>query len=131
MLQCNMNAGENVVRLHGPKTPVEAANAPSFSPSAAAWSMWRRWFDGWEGGAAKLAEHTLRQAWVLEPAGLLLTSTMRCKSLADRMTDAWLGALGFSTRSERLRLQHEINRLASQVLDLEERLEDAARGEVP
>lgn len=125
------------MRLHA--TPTAPSNAPpttgadhasdASSPDAAMWSLWKRWFEAWEPGAARVAEQALRQPWVLEPAGFVLTSLMRAKIASDRMTDAWLGAFGLSSKREQLRLRHEINTLSSRLLDLQERLEHGEPGD--
>jgi hypothetical protein len=128
MLQCNMDAGATLVRLPGSPSPKPSANATTGADVLR--DGWKRWFDAWESTTARVAEHTLRQSWLLEPSGMLLTGAMRVKALSDRMTDAWLGALGFSTRTEQLRMQHEINTLHSRILDLQEQL-DAPRTETP
>lgn len=107
--------------------PASDARTPD-SVASSMWSMWKRAFDAWEPGAARVAEQALRQPWVLEPAGFVLTSLMRAKIVSDRMTDAWLGALGLATRTEQLRLHHEINTLRSRLLDLQERLDTGESG---
>jgi hypothetical protein len=127
MLQCNM-AGASFVRLHRPQSPNPSASASSAPGVDAIHAGWRRWFDAWESSTARLAEQTLRQSWLLEPSGMLLSGAMRFKALTDRMTEAWLGALGLSTRSAQLRMQHEINTLQSRLLDLQERLDDPGQG---
>lgn len=124
------------MRLHATRSPSSDASSPADAsrssspdaPDAALWSLWKRWFEAWEPGAARVAEQALRQSWVLEPAGFVLTSLMRAKVASDRVTEAWLGAFGLSSRTEQLRLRHEINTLSSRLLDLQERLEHGEGG---
>jgi hypothetical protein len=112
MLHCNIDAGDNVVPLHPPPPPSD--------PTDQVWSVWRRWFDAWEGTTARVLEHGLRSPWLLEPGGALLTGMMRLKSMGDRWVDAWWSAFGLATRREQERALHELNRLHSRLLDLEE-----------
>jgi hypothetical protein len=107
MLHCNMDEPQ-------------PANEPG---GAQAWSAWRRWFDAWEGATARVLEQGLKNPWLLEPGGALLTGVMRLKSLSDRWVDAWWSAFGLATRREQERALHELNRLHSRLLDLEERRE--------
>lgn len=121
------------MRLHAQGPQTRASNsAPGAIPGeAAVWATWKRWFDDWETNAARIAESALRQPWLLEPAGAVLTAALRAKIMSDRVTDAWLGVLGLSSRREQLRLRHEINALHSRLLDLQERLEAGDGGGVP
>ncbi len=90
------------------------------------WKTWKKAFDAWETSTAQMLEPWLRSPTLLEPAGSALSATMRLKSMSDRAAAAWWGAMGLPTKRDQERALHQLNRLESRLLDLEERLEDQA-----
>lgn len=91
------------------------------------WELWKKGFDAWESRTAQFMETVLKSPSVLEPAGALLSATMRTKALVDQAAAQWWGAMGLSTRRDQERLLHAVNQLHSKLLDLEERLQDGEK----
>jgi Poly(R)-hydroxyalkanoic acid synthase subunit (PHA_synth_III_E) len=86
------------------------------------WEMWKKGFDAWENATAKYLEVVLSSPLVLEPAGKILSATMKVKVAQD---DAWSRlwkSAGLPTRRDQERLHHAVNQLSSKLLDLEEML---------
>ena len=91
------------------------------------WKNWKRAFDAWEAEAAKLNEKILESPVVLEPAGTLLSGTMKLKAAADRAVAAWWGGWGLPTKRDQERALYQLNQLQSRLFDLEEQLAELRR----
>jgi len=83
---------------------------------------WKKGFDAWEQSTAKVMEEWLKSPAVLEPSGFLLSTFMRMKKASDAAMAAWWGAVGLPTRDMQEKTLHEIHRMQSKILDLEEQL---------
>jgi hypothetical protein len=90
------------------------------------WDMWKKGFAAWEGATAGYLEKLLANPSLLGPAGALLTAAMKTKAASDKATASWWAAVGLPTRRDQERALHKLNQLESRLLDLEEKLEDAA-----
>jgi len=91
------------------------------------WDTWKKGFDVWERHTATLLEQWLQSSVVLEPAGALLSMSMRAKAASDRAMAQWWSTWGLPTRADQERALHTLNQLQSRLIDLEERLEDLQR----
>ncbi len=91
------------------------------------WNTWKKGFDAWEAKTAKLVERWMESPLVLEPAGAMLTSSMKLRAANQAALASWWAAWGLPTKRDQERTLHLLNRLESKILDLEERLEDAER----
>jgi hypothetical protein len=91
------------------------------------WDTWKKGFDAWENATAKYTEHWMKSPMVLGPMGTLLGSTMKAKAAYDKAVAAWVGSLGMATKRDQERTLHTLNQLESRLLDLEERLAEAAQ----
>ena len=90
----------------------------------AAWDMWKKGFDAWEGATAKYLESVMKSPLVLEPAGAALSATMKAKAAREKaIAQAW-AALGLPTRRDQERILHALNQIQSRLIDLEEKLEE-------
>ncbi len=90
---------------------------------------WKKGFDAWENAAAKVNEVWLKSPLVLTPAGAVLTAAMKAKAAQDRALASFWGSVGLPTKRDQERSLHLLNKLESRILDLEEKLEAAQRGE--
>lgn len=88
------------------------------------WETWKRGFDVWEAKTAEFFEAVLRNPKVLEPAGAMLTASMKVKAATDEAMATWWRSWGLPTRRDQERTLHALNQLNSRLLDLEERLAD-------
>lgn len=84
--------------------------------------QWKKSFDVWEQSTAKIMEEWMKSPAVLEPSGFVLSAVMRMKKMSDATMSAWWGAMGLPTRDMQERTLHEIHRMQSKILDLEELL---------
>ena len=84
--------------------------------------QWKKSFDAWEQATAKMTEELMKSPLMLGPSGAMLSGLMRMKKTSDAVMSAWWGALGLPTRHAQERTLHEIHRLQSKLLDLEEQL---------
>lgn len=91
------------------------------------WDTWKKGFDAWENATAKYTEHWMKSPMVLGPMGTLLGSTMKAKAAYDKAVAQWVGSLGMATKRDQERTLHTLNQLESRLLDLEERLAEAAQ----
>lgn len=89
------------------------------------WDQWKKGFETWEGRTADLLENVLKSPTVLQPAGSLLTLTMKAKARTDRAVAGLWSTLGLPTRRDQERTLHALNQLNSRLVDLEEKLADA------
>ncbi|MCC6527937.1 MAG: hypothetical protein IT373_35150, partial [Polyangiaceae bacterium] len=48
------------------------------------WDLFKKYFNAWEAESAKLFEAWLKSPLVLEPAGGMLTATMKAKAASDK-----------------------------------------------
>lgn len=97
----------------------------------AAWDMWKKGFDAWEGATAKYLESVMKSPLLLEPAGAALSATMKAKAAREKaIAQAW-AMLGLPTRRDQERILHALNQIQSRLIDLEERMEDAGRPAAP
>ena len=64
----------------------------------------------------------LKNPKVLEPAGAMLTATMKMKAASDKAMANFWGSWGLPTKRDQERTLHALNQLNSRLLDLEERL---------
>ena len=87
------------------------------------WETWKKGFDVWENKTAELFEAVLKNPKVLEPAGALLSVTMKLKAKTDNAMTTWWATWGLPTKRDQERTLHALNQLNSRLLDLEERLE--------
>ena len=88
------------------------------------WETWKKGFDVWESKTAELFEQVLKSPLLLEPAGQLLTQTLKWKTASDKAWATWWGSLGLATKRDQERALHALNQLQSRLLDLEERLQN-------
>lgn len=86
------------------------------------WQQWKKGFDSWENKTAELMEQVLKNPRVLEPAGALLTASMKMKAATDKAMATWWGSWGLPTKRDQERTLHALNQLNSKLIDLEERL---------
>ena len=84
------------------------------------WEQWKKGFDAWEAATAKWLEVVLKSPLVLEPAGAMLTATMKMKVAQDEAWARMWNAIGLPSRRDQERLAYELDRLASRVIDLED-----------
>ncbi len=88
------------------------------------WKMWKKSFDSWENATAAYVEEVLKSPLVLGPSGTLLSEAMKARAkVNDRLAGFW-GGIGLPTKRDQERGLHALNRLQSQLHDLEERLAD-------
>lgn len=85
--------------------------------------QWKKGFDQWEQATAKVFEEWLKSPLVLEPSGAMLTMAMKLKKASDEAMQQWWGAMGLPTKRTQDRTLHELQRLQSRIIDLEELLE--------
>ena len=90
------------------------------------WETWKKGFDAWENATAKYTEHWMKSPAVLGPTGMMLGSVMKAKAAYDKAAAQWVGSLGMATKRDQERTLHTLNQLESRLLDLEERLAEAA-----
>jgi hypothetical protein len=88
------------------------------------WETWKKGFDAWENATAQYLELVLKSPLVLWPAGMMLTSVMKTKAAIDKSVAQTWGLAGLPTKRDQERALHQLHRLESKILDLEERLED-------
>ena len=88
------------------------------------WDAWKKGFDVWEQKNAEMFETVLKNPKVLEPAGAMLTASMKLKAASDKAMALWWGGWGLPTRADQERTLHALNHLTSRLLDLEERLNE-------
>ena len=88
------------------------------------WKLWKSGFDRWETTTAEYLESALQKASVLGPAASLLRVVMQAKIESSRMVDKGMRAIGLTSRDQQDRALHRINQLESQVLDLQEELQE-------
>lgn len=86
------------------------------------WDTWKKGFDVWEKKTAELLETAMKNPKVLEPAGAMLSATMKMKAASDQAMAQWWSAWGLPTRKDQERTLHQLNQLQSRLLDLEEKL---------
>jgi len=89
--------------------------------------QWKKSFDAWEQATAKMTEELMKSPLMLGPSGAMLLGLMRMKKTSDAVMSAWWGVLGLPTRHAQERTLHEIHRLQSKLLDLEETLQNERR----
>jgi len=89
------------------------------------WETWKKGFDVWEQKTAELFETVLKNPKVLEPAGAMLSASMKLKAKSDQAMATWWGSWGLPTKKDQERTLHALNQLNSRLLDLEERLAEA------
>jgi len=90
------------------------------------WNTWKKGFDAWENASAKYMEHVMKSPFVLGPTGAMLGSVMKAKAAYDKAAAQWVGSMGMATKRDQERTLHTLNQLESRLLDLEERLAEAA-----
>ncbi|MBS1151243.1 MAG: hypothetical protein H6Q89_2941 [Myxococcaceae bacterium] len=88
------------------------------------WDTWKKGFDVWEQKTAELMETVLKNPKVLEPAGAMMSASMKMKAASDKAMATWWGSWGLPTKRDQERTLHALNQLNSRLLDLEERLAD-------
>ncbi len=88
------------------------------------WKILKSGFDRWESTTAEYLDKALQSPAFLGPSGQLLKVVMRGKSATNRVMARGLGALGATSRTEQDKALHRINQLESQILDLQEEIED-------
>jgi hypothetical protein len=86
------------------------------------WDQWKKGFDVWEAKTAELMEQMLKNPSVLEPAGAMLSASMKLKTATDKAMATWWAAWGLPTKRDQERTLHTLNQLNSRLIDLEERL---------
>lgn len=84
--------------------------------------QWKKGFDAWERSTSNYLDEWLKSPAALEPSGFLLSALMRMKKASDAAMASWWGAMGLPTRDMQERTLHEIHRMQSKILDLEEQL---------
>lgn len=88
------------------------------------WKIWKSGFDRWETITAEYLETSLQKPSFLGPSATMLGVFMKAKIRLAKVKERGLSKLGITTREERERALHKINQLESQVLDLQEELEE-------
>lgn len=88
------------------------------------WETWKKGFDVWEQKTAEVFETVLKNPKVLEPAGAMLSASMKMKAASDKAMANWWGSWGLPTKRDQERTLHALNQLNSRLHDLEERLAD-------
>ena len=88
------------------------------------WETWKKGFDVWEAKTAELFEAALKNPKFLEPAGAMLTASMKLKAASDKAMANFWSSWGLPTRRDQERTLHALNQLNSRLLDLEERLNE-------
>ncbi|MDP3276554.1 MAG: poly(R)-hydroxyalkanoic acid synthase subunit PhaE [Deltaproteobacteria bacterium] len=88
------------------------------------WDQWKKGFDKWESNTAERLERWLRSPAVLTPGGALLSAALRLKATRDASIEFVLSSMRLPTRTEQERTLYELQRLRSQVMDLQELIED-------
>jgi hypothetical protein len=124
--------GDNLVPIRDEANDRATASRPGAANGATGNPPWKQWFDAWDANATQTFEQVLRNPSMLEMGGACLTGMMRMWSATQRARDAWWSAWGLPTRREQERLLHELQRLQSRVIDLQEELQtrdDEARHE--
>ena len=86
------------------------------------WDQWKKGFDVWENKTAELMEQLLKNPRVLEPAGAMMTASMKLKAATDKAMATWWASWGLPTKRDQERTLHTLNQLNSRLIDLEERL---------
>ncbi|MBI4950402.1 MAG: hypothetical protein HY908_00065 [Myxococcales bacterium] len=86
------------------------------------WDLFKKYFNAWEAESAKLFEAWLKSPLVLEPAGGLLTASMKAKAASDKAVAKLWASLGLPTRRDQERTLHALNQIQSRLIDLEEKL---------
>ncbi len=89
------------------------------------WDAWKKGFDVWEQKTAELLETMMKNPKVLEPAGVMLTASMKLKAASDKAMATWWGSWGLPTKKDQERTLHALNQLNSRLIDLEERLAES------
>ena len=89
------------------------------------YKLWKKGFDKWESATAEYLEELLESPAVLKPSGKMLEAAMKTKSSLDEAAKKWWSAWGLPTKHDQERTLHQINRLESRLLDLEEELRRA------
>jgi hypothetical protein len=89
------------------------------------WEQWKAGFDAWEGKTAELFEQLLKNPRILEPAGAVLTASMKLKAASENAMASWWSLWGLPTKRDQERTLHTLNQLNSRLIDLEERLAEA------
>ncbi len=89
------------------------------------WDTWKKGFDVWEQKTAEMFESVLKNPKFLEPAGTMLTASMKLKAASDKAMAQWWAGWGLPTRKDQERTLHALNQLNSRLIDLEERLAEA------
>ena len=93
---------------------------------ATSWSGWKKSLYAWEESTARYLEQVLRSPMLVAPAGVWLRALSIAKTTAERGAAAWWSGVGLPTRADQERLAHAVNEMQSRLLDLEERLAEAA-----
>ena len=86
------------------------------------WQQWKKGFDAWENRTAELMEQMLKNPSILEPAGKMLTVSMKLKAASDKALATFWSNWGLPTKRDQERTLHSLNQLNSRLIDLEERL---------
>ena len=86
------------------------------------WQQWKKGFDAWENKTAELMEQWLKNPAILEPAGKMLTVSMKLKAASDKAMANFWSSWGLPTKRDQERTLHSLNQLNSRLIDLEERL---------
>lgn len=115
--------GDNLVPIRDEANDRASAPRPGAANGGAGVPPWKQWFEAWDASATQTFEQVLRNPGLLEMGGACLTAMMRMWSATQRTRDAWWSAWGLPTRREQERLLHELQRLQSRVIDLQEELQ--------
>lgn len=86
------------------------------------WETWKKGFKRWEKTTAEYLEKVLRSSAVLYPSGKLLNMSMEAKGKVDEAAKKWWGSWGLPTKYDQERTLHQLNKLESRLLDMEEEL---------
>jgi hypothetical protein len=88
------------------------------------WKIWKSGFDRWESTTAEYLDKALQSPAFLGPTGNLLKVVMKTKSTTNRAMARGWNALGKMSREDQDRALHRINDLESQILDLQEEIQE-------
>ena len=88
------------------------------------WELYKKYFNVWENATAEYMEHWLKSPMILEPAGAMLSASMKFKAQADKKAASFWGNIGLPTKQDQERALHKLNQLESKLLDLEEKLSE-------
>jgi hypothetical protein len=92
------------------------------------YDAYKKSFEAWENLTADLLEKWTKSPLMLKPMAVLLTQAMKAKGSHEKMMSAWWTMMGLPTKRDQERTLFALHKLESRLMDLEERLDKAAKG---